>query len=81
MTSLLSSPLLFLLPCVFFLNFFFSRKLGNHGEAACTGYGDRQGLCVVAFGLRDLPIGNETLVVVFLDYHLVLSWRWTGEHH
>jgi hypothetical protein len=34
---------------VFFLAFFLNRKTWNRGEAACTGYDDRQGWIVVAF--------------------------------
>lgn len=49
-----------------FLTFFPTRKTWNHREAACTGYGDRQGWgCVVAFGLRDLRLVMKPLVVVF----------------
>lgn len=35
-------------------------------------------MCVVAFGLRDLRLIMKPLVVVFLDYYLVLCWRWGG---
>lgn len=49
----------------------------NHGEAACTGYGDRQG--PVAFGLRDLrPIMNLGGCILGL-FCLVLALG--GEHH
>lgn len=36
------------------------------------------GVCVVAFGPRDLRLVMKPLVVVFLDYYLVLCWRWGG---
>lgn len=67
-------------PSFFFLCPFPQSFPWNHGEAACTGYDDRQGagVCVVAFGLRDLRLVMKPLVVVFLDYYLVLCWRWGG---
>lgn len=65
----------------FFLVCFFPQFLPwNHGERLPVQDMtiDKGRVCVVAFGLRDLRLVMKPLVVVFLDYYLVLCWRWGG---